>query len=264
MSAALVATNLEVARSEAFRVRLPSLTLTTGELVAVIGPNGSGKSTLLRALVGLLPRTGGVTVLGADLASLSRREIAQRMAFLPQNMDSSAAFTVREVIEMGREPHRAPLRNLTEKDRWNVDQAMASCDLTSLADRLITELSGGECQRVFLARSFAQATPVLVLDEPTSHLDLAHAYGLLELVKERVRTCETAALVAIHDLALAAHFADRFLVLDGGEVVRSGTPKETINAEMLTQVFGVDAVVRWDDGCTVEVRGVAQRPPEKP
>lgn len=225
------------------------LALEAGELVAVVGPNGAGKSTLLRLALGLLaPSAGEVRLLGDPVGRLARREVARRAAFVPQDHEASFDFSVREVVAMGRTPWLGRFHPEGDDDRRAIDEAMASADVTDMATRPFPELSGGERQRVLLARAFAQDTPLLVLDEPNASLDLAHALDLLERVRERVRG-GVGALVALHDLTLAARFCDRMVMLHGGGVVADGPADEVLTRERMREVFEVDAeLVRTAEG----------------
>ncbi len=227
-----------------------SFALSEGEFLGVIGPNGAGKSTLLRILLGLLaPDAGEVILKGSPLKALSRVEIARRAAFLPQGARTDFAFTGREIVAMGRNPWLGRFRPEGDEDRSLIAGAMRETESGPFADRLVTELSGGERQRVFLARAFAQAAPLLVLDEPNANLDLLHAFHLVDLVQARVRK-GAAAVAALHDLNLAARVCDRILVLKDGRTAALGTPAEVLTPGLLKEVFGVKArVSRDEDGC---------------
>ena len=223
------------------------LRIDRGELVGLVGPNGAGKSTLLKVLLGLLPPSAGtITLSGEPLASLPRRRVARLAAFVPQGFESSFAFRVREMVAMGRTPWLGRFQPEGPEDRRIIDEALAAADVADLAERPFPELSGGERQRVLLARAFAQTTPVLLLDEPTSSLDLKHAYELLALVRERVRG-GAAAVVALHDLSLSARFCDRLVVLHGRGVAADGPPARVLTSELMARAFGVRARVRTTD-----------------
>jgi len=237
-----------------------SLDVRAGELVAVVGPNGTGKSTLLRTLLGFLePQRGTVELEGTAVRQLPRREIARRAAFVPQGFHTEFAFTVREMVAMGRTPHLGRFRPEGAQDRTAIAQALRDTGMEDMAERRFTELSGGEQQRVLLARAFAQGTSVLVLDEPTASLDLLHAYQLMDLVRRRAR--EGAAVVAaLHDIGLAARFCDRMVVLSAGHVQADGAPAEVLTESMMAEVFGVDAtVLTQGEELFVAVRGPSRR-----
>jgi len=228
------------------------VSFSASELVALVGPNGAGKSTLLRVLLGLLPaRSGSVSVLGRPLSELSRREIAQRVAFLPQETHSDFAFTVRELVGMGRLPHLGRFRPEGEADVRAVERALEQTATAAFAARLASELSGGERQRVLLARAIAQTTDVLLLDEPTSNLDVAHQLEVIRLLHGLSRSGKAVA-IALHDLSLAARYADRVIVLSAGEIAAQGSPRDVITAELLARHFRIHArVEHGEDGVLV-------------
>lgn len=221
------------------------LQLAVGEFVAVLGPNGAGKSTLLRAITGEWTADGEVRVAGRPRAHWDREALARRLAVMTQQPQLGFAFTVREVVALGRLPHRGAG---AEADRRVVDAVLAALDLSALADRSYLQLSGGERQRVQFARVAAQiwepATPaepsLLLLDEPTSALDLAQQHSLLALV-ERLRGRGTGVLAVMHDLNLAARHADRILLLKAGRVAALETPVLALAPERLRAVFGVES-----------------------
>jgi iron complex transport system ATP-binding protein len=214
-----------------------------GEILGVIGPNGSGKSTLLRVLSGL-QRTvrGEVALNGRRLEELSRRDIARRVAFLPQDVRCDFAFTVEETVAMGRHPHRGQFAAESDRDRAAVAAAIERCDLGHLVDRPVDRLSGGERQRVALARCLAAEPDVALFDEPTAHLDLEHTFDTFERCRALAEQgCAVA--VATHDLGTAARFAERLVVLDRGRVVASGMPEDVLTEGVCDRVFAVAAEV---------------------
>jgi iron complex transport system ATP-binding protein len=220
-----------------------SLAVGAGEFVGLIGPNGSGKTTLLRVLLGsLAPTKGEVTLCGAPLGSLVRREIALRLTMVQQDMRIDYAFTGREVVAMGRTPYLGRFTPETRIDKEAIELAMHATETKDLAERPITELSGGERQRIHLARALAQDTQVILLDEPTAHLDLAHQFEALSLLRNVTRQGK-AAIAAIHDLALAARFCDRLLLLSDGKVAAAGPPAEVVTEANLAQYFALRARV---------------------
>jgi iron complex transport system ATP-binding protein len=223
-----------------------SFALDRGQWLAVVGPNGAGKTTLLRLLLGFhRPARGSVTLDGQALGMLPRREIARRLALVPQLTETPFGFTVRETVAMGRTPWLGRFQPPGSSDEQLVEQALQATALTELADRIITELSGGERQRVFLARALAQNTPALLLDEPTTNLDLFHERQLLEQVRAR-QQAGLAVIAVLHDLNLAARYADRVLVLNRGRVAAFGPPAQTLTVEVIETVFRVCPVLATD------------------
>ncbi|WP_134325333.1 ABC transporter ATP-binding protein [Cumulibacter soli] len=222
-----------------------TLAVRRGSTVGLLGPNGSGKSSLLRVIAGLRPASSGVITLGDDdLAALSRRQIARRMAVVDQEVTTDTQPTVRDVISLGRLPHRAPWSPSSSEDRAIVDGAAASTRTSELLDRPYSTLSGGERQRVQIARALAQQPSELLLDEPTNHLDIRHQLELLELV----RAADTTTLVALHDLNLAAAYCDEVVVMCGGRVRAAGRPRDVLTADLIADVYEVDAAVSVVDG----------------
>ncbi len=218
--------------------------VAAGELVALLGPNGCGKSTLLRVLSGVLrPRSGAVTLDGRELPQWTATERAQRVAFVPQSETAAFDFSVRDIALMGRYPHRQKFRSETAQDYEIVAQALADTDITHLAARAVTELSGGEHRRVLLARALAQQTPLLLLDEPTAHLDLTHQAELMLLLRRLITERGVGVMAALHDLNQAAEFCDRLILMRGGEIVAVGTPELALTADNLRQVYGAEAEI---------------------
>ncbi|MGN5632746.1 ABC transporter ATP-binding protein [Streptomyces sp. AC154] len=216
------------------------VTLRAGDaqLVGLVGPNGSGKSTLLRCVYRALnPATGTVRIGGEDLHALSPRESARRLAALPQESSQEFDFTVAEIVAMGRMPHQGPTARMSEEDRRTCEAALAEVGAGHLADRGFLTLSGGEKQRVLIARAMAQQPRALVLDEPTNHLDIAQQLEVLALVRASGLTV----LTALHDLNLAALHCDVLHVIDRGRIVASGAPHDVLTPELLAEVFGVRA-----------------------
>ncbi|MES2209841.1 MAG: ABC transporter ATP-binding protein [Chloroflexota bacterium] len=218
-----------------------SLRVDSGERVAIIGPNGAGKSTLLRVIAGLLrPVTGTVELGGERVDRLDRMVVARRLAVVPQLPVLPFATTVEEVVALGRLPHEHPVRGMRPADRAAVAAAIERVGVGHLLGRDARELSLGERQLVLLAMAVAQAAPVLVLDEPTVHLDLRHQVEVMELVEDLNTRDGTTILAVLHDLGLAAHFFPRLILLDRGRVVADGPPAEVLAPERIREVFGVD------------------------
>jgi iron complex transport system ATP-binding protein len=217
------------------------LVISAGERVALVGPNGAGKSTLLRAIAGLVePVAGSVELAGMPLASLDRLAIARRLAVVPQLPALPFATTVEDVVALGRLPHEHPIRGLRPADRAAVAAAIDRVGVGHLLRRDARELSLGERQLVLLAMAVAQSAPVLVLDEPTVHLDLRHQVEVMELLGDLNARDGTTILAVLHDVGLAAHFFPRIVVLDRGRVVADGPPAEALTHERIRDVFGVE------------------------
>ena len=221
------------------------LQLRRGELVGLIGPNGSGKTTLLKVLSGLLsPRRGSVRLDGKDLRRLSRRQIARRIAVVPQELTTPFAFTAWEMVMLGRTPHVRPLVGAGPHDREVAEEKMALTGTLELASRPFNQLSGGEQQRVIITMALAQEAEILLLDEPTVHLDINHQVEILELLKRLNRQQGLTVLAIIHDLNLAALYFDRLSLLNGGRIVANGTPGQVLREERIRQVFQASVQVQ--------------------
>ena len=223
-----------------------SLRVEHGERVALIGPNGAGKSTLLRVLAGILRPTAGRMLLDDQpIASVDRAEVARRLAVVPQQTALPFSMRVEEVVALGRLPHESALRGASPADRAAVAAAIDRVGLGHLIGRDARELSLGERQLVLLALAVAQAAPVLLLDEPTVHLDLRHQVEAMELLRDLNERDGTALVAVLHDLGLAAHFFPRLIVIDRGRVVADGAPAEVLSDDLIRDVFGVSpALVR--------------------
>jgi iron complex transport system ATP-binding protein len=223
-----------------------SLSLSPGERLAVVGPNGAGKSTLLRALCGTLrPTAGRVALTGMSMLELDRSQVARRLAVVPQQTSLPFAMRVEEVVALGRLPHEAALRGAGPADRAAVAAAIERVGLGHLLGRDARELSLGERQLVLLALAVAQAAPVLLLDEPTVHLDLRHQVETMELLQDLNERDGTTLVAVLHDLGLAVHFFPRLVILDHGRLVADGPPGEVLTDDRIRDVFGVEpALVR--------------------
>jgi iron complex transport system ATP-binding protein len=218
-----------------------TLRVEAGERIALIGPNGAGKSTLIAVASGLLhPTTGQVRLGGDPIAGLDRLDVARRMAVVPGAANLPFATRVEEVIALGRLPHEDPFRGARPADRAAVAAAIERVGVGHLLGRDARELSLGERQLVLIALAVAQASPVLVLDEPTVHLDLRHQVGAMELLGDLNERDGTTIVAVLHDLALAAHFFPRLVLLDRGAIVADGSPSEVLTAARIRGVFGVD------------------------
>jgi iron complex transport system ATP-binding protein len=218
-----------------------NLDIESGALLAIVGPNGSGKSSLLRALVGIWQLSGGaISIAGRALAEFSRRELAQRVAFVPQDTRMDFAFTVEEVVAMGRHPRRGRFQRATSEDRRAIDHALASCDIGTLRHRLVTTLSGGERQRVAIARSLAVEPDIILLDEPTASLDVQHGLEVLDLCRALSKAGKSIVL-ATHDLNAAARYTTQVALIESGRIAYVGDCDGVLAANVLDRVFGVRA-----------------------
>ena len=218
-----------------------TLRLDAGERVALVGPNGAGKSTLLRAVTGLLtPDAGTVDLCGSPIAEQSPRAIARSIAVVPELTPLPFEMRVEDVVALGRLPHEPPLTGLRPSDLAAVDRAIERVGLVGLRYRDARSLSMGERQLVFIALAVAQAAPILILDEPTAHLDIRHQVAVMELLVDLNQRDGTTVLAVLHDLALAAHFFPRIVVMDHGRLVADGPPATALDADRVRAVFGVD------------------------
>jgi iron complex transport system ATP-binding protein len=219
-----------------------SLAIPQGGITALVGPNGSGKSTLLKTIARLLrPDAGEVLIDGAEVHRLPSAEVARRMAILPQAPEAPGSLTVRELVEQGRFPHVGALRMLRRQDHGAIDRALALTDMTGFAHRAVDALSGGERQRAWIALALAQATPVLLLDEPTTFLDIGHQIEVLDLVRRLNRDQGITVVMVLHDLNQAARYADRMVVMNQGAPVADGAPVAVLTPALLAQVFNIRA-----------------------
>lgn len=213
--------------------------LHAGSLIGVIGPNGAGKSTLVRALAGLVPAAKGTVSLdGIDIAAIPPRVLARRIAYLPQGQTLHWPLTVERLVALGRLPHLGPMSRIAEADRLAVHEAMARADVTHLAARVATELSGGERARAMLARALAVGAPALVVDEPLASLDPGHQIDVMEMLAREARS-GALVIAVLHDLNLAARHCDRLLAIDQGRLVADGSPTQVLTDDMLRSVYGV-------------------------
>lgn len=216
-----------------------SLAVAAGEFVALLGPNGSGKTTLVRVALGLHPpRTGNALVLGRPAEEWPRRELARVVGVVPQREDNLFPQRVRETVRLGRYPHLGAWTAERAEDHAAVEGALERCDVAAFADRWLWSLSGGEYQRVRIARALAQEPQLLVLDEPTASLDLRHEMELFELVRGLVNDSGLAAVLVTHDVNLAARFADRLVLLADGVVRAAGVPADVLRRDVAEAVFG--------------------------
>jgi iron complex transport system ATP-binding protein len=240
----LVVQGLTCAYDQHVVLRQLELALGTGEILALIGPNGAGKTTLLKALARLLrPSSGVVLLLQQDVWRLSSGAVARCLAIAQQQENTHWPVTVEQAVALGRAPHRGWLLPYSRQDRQLVEQALCQSGLQTLRHRLLTELSGGEQRRVILARALAQQPQVLLLDEPTAHLDLKYQAEVLNLVQHLASTAAISMVIALHDLNQAALCADRIALLANGALMALGRPDDVLIPERLAQAYGVDVVV---------------------
>jgi cobalamin transport system ATP-binding protein len=225
-----------------------SFAVEPGAWVSLLGPNGAGKTTLLRVLAGLRRFGGSVRLADRELAELGRREAARHIALVPQTPIVPPAMSVGDYVLLGRTPHMGVLAREGAGDRAAASVALMRLELSPLADRPLESLSGGELQRAVIARALAQSAPVLLLDEPTTALDVGHQQQVLELVDELRIERRLTVLSAMHDLTLAGQFADRLLLLDGGNVVADGPPEGVLTRDLIARHYGADVRVVQDDG----------------
>ncbi len=241
---ALRASGLSAGYADRQVLREVSIDVGFGELVAIVGPNGAGKSTLLKLLAGtIVPWQGSIDILGRPLADYDRRSLARTIAVVAQDNAIAFQFTVLEAVLMGRAPHLAPFSFESPRDLSVARAALERLDLLPLAGRYVQELSGGERKRVVLARALAQEPKIALLDEPTAFLDLKHVAEIFGIFRELCAARRLAVIATLHDLNAAALYADRVLLLKGGEAVASGTPEQVLTAANLRAVYDTEVYV---------------------
>ena len=229
---------------EAQILKQVSLAVNAGEIYGIIGPNGSGKTTLLRAISGILkPKQGSICVNGKELQTLSVQERARWIASVPQAKSLPANFTAQEVVEFGRTPYLQWTGYPSQQDKQMVEEAMQATNTLHLSKRRVNELSGGEQQRLLLARAIAQATPILLLDEPITYLDLKHQITILQQIAQLVQDRKLAVLITLHDLNWAAQFCHKIGILSDGNLIAQGKPEEVLDESTLSQVYQTDVKI---------------------
>jgi ABC-type cobalamin/Fe3+-siderophores transport system ATPase subunit len=247
--AELRASKLTLGYEKRIVVRDLDLSFPIGRVTAVVGPNGSGKSTIVRATARLLrPRSGVVLLDGKAIARMPTKEVARRLAVLPQGPSSPEGLTVERLVWNGRYPHQGFLGTSSAGDAEAVQWALRETHLEAFADRPLDALSGGERQRAWIAMALAQQTPILLLDEPTTFLDLGHQLEVLELLGELNRNQGMTVVMVLHELNQAARYSDHMVAVHEGSIWREGTPSEVLTPELLNEVFGVHATVVVDPG----------------
>ncbi|MEV0603553.1 ABC transporter ATP-binding protein [Streptomyces sp. NPDC050315] len=240
----LTARDLTLAYEDRTVVDGLDLDVPHGAVTVIVGPNACGKSTLLRALGRLLkPRAGAVLLDGTDLARIPTKKIAQSVGLLPQTPVAPEAITVADLVARGRQPHQHWWQQWSDADERAVTEAMARTDIADLADRAVDELSGGQRQRVWIAMALAQETDLLLLDEPTTYLDISHQVEVLDLVRQLNHERGRTVVAVLHDLNQAARYADHLVAMKAGRIIAQGPPAETVTADLVRDVFGLDSVV---------------------
>ena len=220
--------------------------IPTGELTVIVGPNACGKSTVLRALARMLPaRTGRVELDGRPIDAYPPKEVARRLGLLPQSPVAPDGIVVQDLVARGRYPHQGMLRQWSDADERAVDAAMSRAGVSDLADRFVTELSGGQRQRVWIAMALAQETPILLLDEPTTYLDISHQVEVLNLARGLQREGYTV-VVVLHELSLAFRYATNLIVMQEGSIVAQGEVNDVVTAELIERVYGLPCRILTD------------------
>ncbi|MBX8540176.1 Fe(3+) dicitrate ABC transporter ATP-binding protein FecE [Pseudomonas cichorii] len=239
----LQAQQLDIGYGDTRIVQALSFSPPPGKVTALIGPNGCGKSTLLKAFARILtPQAGKLSLDGQAYAQLSPRELARKIAFLPQVLPIPEGVSVRQLVAYGRSPHNSLWGRLSGADRSSVDQALQRMELETLAERPLSDLSGGQRQRAWLAMVLAQDAAIVLLDEPTTYLDISHQVELLDLMRQLSAEGKTV-ITVLHDINQACRYADHLAVMQAGRLVASGTPDEVLDAELVSRVFDVQVQI---------------------
>ncbi|KMK94646.1 ABC transporter ATP-binding protein [Rossellomorea marisflavi] len=243
----LFSTELSVGYDDRLIVKNLSVSIPDKQITTIIGPNGCGKSTLLKAITRIIPhQTGNILLDGQNIHKQSTKELAKKMAILPQTPESASGLTVGELVSYGRFPHQKGLGRLTKKDQDMIHWAMEETGTLPFKHREVDALSGGQRQRVWIAMALAQETDIIFLDEPTTYLDMAHQLEVLELLERLNREQGRTIVMVLHDLNQAARFADHIIALKDGDLVSSGTGEQVITRETLRKVFNIDAEIGRD------------------
>lgn len=236
--------NLDIAYDEALIVKALDMNIPQGKITSIIGPNGCGKSTVLKAVGRILkPQKGLVCLSGEDIKKLSTKDIAKKMAILPQTPTAPSGLTVSELVAYGRFPHQRGFGKLTPEDKKIIQWALAVTKLAEFEHREVDTLSGGQRQRVWIAMALAQQTDLILLDEPTTYLDLAHQLEVLELLHDLNRSQKVTIVMVLHDLNLAARFSDYMIAIRDGKIIRHGSAEEVMTQAVLKEAFSIDAEI---------------------
>ncbi|OSB15182.1 ABC transporter ATP-binding protein [Clostridium botulinum] len=242
----ITTTNLVIAYEDKLIVDGLNMNIPKGKITTIIGPNGCGKSTVLKTIGRILkPKEGLVYLNGDDIRNLSTKEVAQKMTILPQSPQAQGGLTVGELVSYGRFPHKNGFGKLSPEDKKVIEWALDITKLTELEITMVDNLSGGQRQRVWIAMALAQQTDLILLDEPTTYLDMAYQLEVLELLYNLNRKQSCTIVMVLHDLNLAARFADYMIAIRDGSIIKCGTPKEIMTKEVLKDTFNIDAEIVW-------------------
>lgn len=243
----LKANNLEIAYDDKVIVKSLNLEIKKGEIVSIIGPNGCGKSTTLKALCRCKSiSSGSIELYGKKIDTINTKEIAKKIAILPQMRNVPGDITVKSLVSLGRYPHLGFRGKLKKQDMEIIKLAMEKTNITSMENRKIRDLSGGESQRAWIAMTLAQNTEILILDEPTTYLDISHQLEVLELVKELNKTLGLTIIMVLHDLNLAVRYSHKIIAMKNGKVVSEGIPSEILTEDLIHDIFGISSRVTYD------------------
>ncbi len=247
MSNSISAESLSLGYNDTLVIKDLDVEIPKGEITVFIGGNGCGKSTLLRSIARLLkPKTGAVMLNGQEVATLASKEIAKKLAILPQSPIAPEGLTVYQLVKQGRYPHQSWLKQWSKEDEEKVENALFVTKMTDLKDRSIDELSGGQRQRAWIAMTLAQNTDIILLDEPTTYLDMTHQIEILDLLFELNETEQRTIIMVLHDLNLACRYAHNLIAIKGGTIFAQGKPEDVIQSELVQQVFDMKCQVTTD------------------
>lgn len=221
-----------------------NMTIPRGQITSIVGPNGCGKTTLLHTLSRVLKaKYGAVLMNGKDIFTMNTKDVAKRLSLLPQASNAPDGLTVHELISYGRHPHKSPFEGLNQQDRDNIDWAVDVTGIKTFTDRPVSGLSGGQKQRVWLAMALAQNTEIILLDEPTTYLDMKFQMEILNLLKELNETADRTIVMVLHDINHASKFSDHMIAMKEGRIMKLGTPEAVMTENVLEEIFEIDAVI---------------------